>query len=391
MDISIYFEPIENLILNYSEEKHQQRLGEIIVCNQADKPFPSIENADIAIIGVEEDRNAIDNDGCRNAPDTIRHFLYKLFPSNHTPTIVDLGNIKKGHTINDTYFALCSAMVELIQNNVVPIIIGGSHDLTFAAYQAYEKLQQIINIATIDNCFDLGDADRELNSQSYLSQIILKQPNFLFNYTNIGYQTYFVNPESINLMKNLFFDTYRLGVVREDIEEIEPLIRNADMLSIDISSIRMSDAPGCKKATPNGFYGEEVCQIARYAGLSDKLSSIGFYEMNPSFDKQGQTAHLVAQMIWYFIEGFQNRKLEFPLKDISNFVKFTVNLESNPDGIVFYKSKISDRWWMEVNCDANIKQKYKRHFIIPCSYKDYQTACENDIPDRWWQAFQKLM
>jgi len=202
---------------------------------------------------VEEDRNAIDNDGCKNAPDAIRHFLYKLFPSNHTPTIVDLGNIKKGHTINDTYFALSSAMVELIQNNVVPIIIGGSHDLTFAAYQAYEKLQQIINIATVDNCFDLGDADRELNSQSYLSQIILKQPNFLFNYTNIGYQTYFVNPESINLMKNLFFDTYRLGVVREDIEEIEPLIRNADMLSIDISSIRMSDAPGCKKLRLMGF------------------------------------------------------------------------------------------------------------------------------------------
>jgi len=95
MDISIYFEPIENLILNYSEEKHQQHLGEIIVCNQADKPFPSIENADIAIIGVEEDRNAIDNDGCKNAPDAIRHFLYNFFHQITPQLLLILEILKK--------------------------------------------------------------------------------------------------------------------------------------------------------------------------------------------------------------------------------------------------------------------------------------------------------
>ena len=30
----------------------------------------------------------------------------------------------------------------------------------------------------------------------------------------------------------------------------------------------------------------------RYAGMSDKISSAGFFEMNPALDRNGQTAHL---------------------------------------------------------------------------------------------------
>ena len=111
--------------------------------------------------------------------------------------------------------------------------------------------------------------------------IILHQPNYLFNYTNIGYQTYFVDQDAVRLMKKMFFDTYRLGFVNRNIEEMEPMVRNADMLSFDISSIRQSDAPGCANATPNGFYGEQACQIMRFAGMSDKLTSLGIYEYDP--------------------------------------------------------------------------------------------------------------
>src|SRR6185295_17792470 len=111
----------------------------------------------------------------------------------------------------------------------------------------------------------------------------------------IGYQTYFVGNEQVELMNKLFFDAYRLGQVRKDMEEVEPIVRNADIVSFDITAVRNSDAPGNGKASPNGFYGEEACQIARYAGISDKLTSIGFYEINPDLDKNSQTSHLAAQ------------------------------------------------------------------------------------------------
>ncbi|MCK4288013.1 MAG: formimidoylglutamase [Bacteroidales bacterium] len=391
MDIEIYFKPIHLTGYEYAEKSHRRRLGDVVKSYNTASGFPDLDNIDIAIFGINEDRNAINNEGCANAPDNIRKKLYKLFEGGNKTKIADLGNIKKGNTINDTYFAVTSVVSELLKNDIIPVLIGGSHDLTYANYQAYESLEQVINIVAVDSVFDLGKSEEDFNSQSYLSKIILHQPNYLFNYTNIGYQTYLIDQEAIGLMKNLFFDIYRLGNVRANIEEVEPIVRNADLVTFDISAIRQSDAPANGNASPNGFYGEEVCQIARYAGMSDKLTSIGFYEVNPKLDRQEQTLHLVAQMIWYFIDGFYNRKHDFPLKEKENYIKYLVSIKDHKDEIVFYKSKKSDRWWMEIPIKTNMKPKYERHYLVPCSYQDYQTACKDDIPDRWWQAYQKLM
>ncbi|MEI7500596.1 MAG: formimidoylglutamase [Bacteroidota bacterium] len=392
MDISAFFEPLDPGEFPHSgETAGQARLGNVIGIYSDTSDFPDYTTYDIALIGVKDDRNAVENEGCGMAPDSIRKYLYRLNPGPHPVKLVDLGNIKRGFSVSDTYFALSSVVAEMISNNVLPVILGGSQDLTYANYQAYQSLGQIINIVAVDPMFDLGKSEQEMDAQSYLSNIILHQPNYLFNYANIGYQTYFVDQDALRLMKNLFFDAYRLGIVRESLEEVEPIVRNADMFSFDISAIRNSDAPGNGNATPNGFYGEEACQIVRYAGLSDKLTSIGFYEVNPKYDKTGQTAHLVAQMIWYFIDGFYNRAHDFPFKNEEDYLKYRVSISDHKEEIVFYKSKKTDRWWMEIPLPAEQRIKYERHYLVPCSYKDYQIACENDIPDRWWMVYQKLM
>lgn len=391
MDIAIYFEPVNLTEVKTNEEFKIKRIGDLIKIYSEERAFPDLEGTDIAIIGVKEDRRSNGNEGCMLAPDYIRKYFYSLFPVNDLIRIADLGNIKRGFEIEDTYFAVKTVIAELIQNKIVPIIIGGGQDLTFANYQAYESIGQIINIVQVDSCFDLGESEDENNSRSYLSKIITHQPNYLFNFTNLGYQSYFVDQDAVELMKNLFFDTYRLGMVRADMEEVEPIVRNADMLSFDISSIRQSDAPGNGNATPNGFYGEEACRIVRYAGMSDKLTSIGFYEINPKKDLNDQTSQLTAQMIWYFIEGFYNRKQDFPYKEKGDYIKYLVTMKKEAHEIVFYKSKKSDRWWMEVPCPLNLKVKYERHYLVPCSIRDYETACKDDVPDRWWQVYQKIM
>jgi len=391
MDISIYFEPIELPDFHFTDDSRSKRLGDIIRSFISIDDFPKLEDVDIALIGVKEDRKAINNKGCANAPDYVRNNLYELFKSNYNYRIADLGNIKQGHTIDDTYFALSSVVSELINKKIIPVIIGGSQDLTYANYRAYESLGKIINIAAVDSVFDLGNTEQDLTSHSYLSKIIMHQPNFLFNYTNIGYQSYFVDPDAAELMKNLYFDVYRLGKIRDNMNEVEPLVRNADLISIDVSAIRQSDAPGNGNSSPNGLYGEEMCLIARYAGLSDKLSSIGFYEVNPELDLNNQTSHLVAQMIWYFLDGFYNKKIDHPFTDQEDYIKYTVSIKDHKDHLVFYKSKSSERWWMDVPVKTNFKNIYDRHHLIPCSYSDYETACKDDIPDRWWQTYQKLM
>jgi arginase family enzyme len=392
MDIGTFLDPIDlREILTEKDIIGSSRLGNFISGFKAGDELADVVSYDLAIIGVTEDRGAVENVGCGQAPDQIRKYLYKLTAGSYPIRIIDLGNIKTGNSLKDTYFALSSVLSDLISNHVVPVILGGSQDLTFASYQAYQSLGQIINIVAVDPMFDLGNSEQELNSRSYLSSIILHQPNFLFNYTNIGYQTYFVEQEALKLMQNLFFDTYRLGVVRSDLAEVEPIVRNADMISFDISAIRHSDAPGNCNSSPHGFYGEEACQITRYAGMSDKLTSIGFFEMNPVIDPSGGTAHLVAQMIWYFIDGFYNRAHDFPFTIEDNYIKYRVSIRDHQEEIIFYKSKKTDRWWMEIQLPSDQKAKYERHYMIPCSYRDYQTACDNDIPDRWWMVYQKLM
>lgn len=391
MDISIYFEKIELAKILDTEQLSPKHLGSVIIKNTTETGFPDFTGMQLALLGITESRAAINNTNCAQAPDQIRSFLYLLFSPENDVNIIDLGNIKPGNSLNDTYFAVRDVVSTLLKNNIIPVILGGGQDLTYANYLAYESLGKIINIVSVDNGFDLGVPDQPINSKSYLNKIITHQPSFLFNYSNIGYQSYFVDSEAVELMKNLYFDVYRLGVVQSDLEEVEPMVRNADMISVDISCVRMSDAPGNGNASPNGFYGEELCQIMRYAGLSDKLSTIGIYEVNPALDRNGQTAHLAAQALWYFIDGFSIRKSDHPLKEKKHYLKYRVIIKSSQNEIVFYKSKKSDRWWMEVPCPAKLMQKYERHYLVPCSYEDYQTAMKDEIPDRWWQAYQKIM
>lgn len=391
MDIAIYFDPVSVPDFDFQQQQSSRLFGGRFRSYLEKGQFPDLQGVDLVILGVGEDRASVLNEGCANGADVVRKHLYSLHNGDFQPHVADLGNIRRGHHINDTFYALTAVVAQLIENNITPLILGGSQDLTYANYRAYESLGQVINILAADPMFDLGDSEEALNSRSYLNKIILHQPNFLFNYTNIGYQTYLVDPESVNLMKNLYFDVYRLGKIRENMQEVEPLTRNADLFTFDVSSIRQSDAPGCKTANPNGFFGEEACRIMRYAGMSDKLSSLGIYEYNPTCDPTGQTANLIAQMLWYFIEGYYHRKNDHPHRDKSDFVKYTVSIKDHKDQLVFYKSKKSDRWWMDVPVRKNLQNIYERHHLVPCSYQDYEIACKDDIPDRWWQAYQKLM
>ncbi len=388
MDISTYLEPVDVEKLRLSENTGRHRLSELVTIYSEQDVFPDIEGFNIAIIGVGDDRATL-NKGCDNAPDAVRSYFYKLFAHWKNVKIVDIGNVKKGHRIDDTYFALKEVISELLKSNIVSLVIGGGQDLTYANYLAYENIGRIINIAAIDPLFDLGHDEHELNSKSYLSHIILHQPNFLFNYTNIGYQTYFVDQDSLVLMKNLYFDTNRLGNVKADLEEVEPMVRDADIMSIDINSVRYSDAPASDK--PNGFNGEEMCRICRYAGMSDKLSSIGFYELNPALDENGVAAHLYAQMMWYFLDGLSNRRNDYPEIDNENYIKFNVQVDEFEDDLLFLKSKKTGRWWMIVSTNDVVSQKYKRQQYVPCSYDDYQAALNQELPDRWWKVQQKLM
>lgn len=348
-----------------------------------------LSGVQIAVIGVPESRNSLDNFSSSLAPDEIRRQFYKLYSWNLPAGIMDFGNLKIGERPDDTYTVLSEIAAYFIDLKIIPIVLGGSNDLAYACYRGYEKLERVVNIVSLDACFDLGDENSPIRSDAYLNKIILRQPNYLLNYANIGYQTYMNSPDSLELMGKLFFETYRVGMMRQNIEEVEPIVRNAEMLSFDISAVRRPDAPGNPHGSANGFYGEEICQIARYAGLSDHLSLFGIYEYDPTLDYNNQTSQLIGHMLWYFVEGVLNRQNDTTFKEKNNYIKHSVAVSDHTDELVFYCSKKTGRWWIVVpviNKNRDLDQTY----FLPCSVKDYQTACEDKIPERWWRTFQKL-
>lgn len=392
MDLSTYFEPVSLDDIQFMHDDFIPHIGDRIQTYTEEGGFPEIKKQHLALIGVCDDRGAVNNSGCADAANEVRKKLYNLSLPSYDLKLVDLGNIAMGDTVDDTYYALTNAVAALVHHNVAPIIIGGGNDLAYAIYKAYEQLGQIINICAVDPRFDLGPNEDALHSQSYLSKIIMSQPNFLFNFTNIGYQSYFVDKQYIKLMDDLHFDAYRLGMIQDDINESEPIVRNADFVCVDMGAVRQSDAPANGNPSPHGFYGEELCAISRFAGISDKLSCIGFFELNPRYDNNGQTAHLVAHAIWYFIDGYYGRKSDFPYKDKQNYRCYYVPMAGDNESIelVFYKSKKSNRWWMQIPCPEGQSDKYARHLLLPCSYHDYEMALNNEIPERWWTFFNRM-
>ena len=382
-----FLTPVKESVVAHLMLQPVLSLGKKITIYSEKEGFPDLENVQIAIFGVQEDRNSQDNFGCGENLDCIRTKLYELFPGDWQTNIVDLGNICKGNSVSDTYFSVSEIITFLLKKNIIPVIIGGGQDITYINYRAYDALEQTVNITAVDSRFDLGDLEDELTSQSYLSKIIMQQPNNLFNYCNVGYQTFFNAQEEIKLLDAFFFDAYRLGEAK-NLENIEPAFRDADIVSIDIGAVRQSEAPANNNASPNGFYGDEICAISRYAGISDKVSSFGIYEYNSKYDNHNQTAHLIAQMIWYFIEGVNSRVKDYPFTQKDDYQKFTV-LITDDDPLTFYKSHKTGRWWIEINILSD--NKYKRHALIPCTYQDYIAATKEIIPDKWYKAMRKLV
>ncbi len=363
-------------------------LGEFIQPYTNDE-FPELEKKGVAIFEVPEYRNHSEKITGHFKNDFRTH-LYNLYQGfNWEHSFYDLGTIQPGEKIEDTYHAINTVCQELIKKDIIPIVIGGTQDLTKAIYNAYEGLEQFVNLTTVDNKLDLGSVDKNLSHDGWLSHVVLHKPCYLFNYTNIGAQSHYIPNKTRDLFNALYFDVCRLGEVNESVRITEPFMRNTDVLSVDLESLRASDLQNNNYTAPNGLFANETCQLLRYAGISDKLSSIGIF--NYYSNGHHVTDELVAQLIWYFNEGYANRKGDFPLGSKKAYTKFWVYMEDLKEEILFYKSNQSNRWWIEVPYPDSKASKYMRHQMVPCSYETYKETMKGNIPNLWWKTYQKLV
>lgn len=381
-----FLSPVSDAVLAHNELLNQQALGQKIKIHTKRSGLPDLEDADIAILGVVETRNDIDYAGAELHFNNIRQVFYSLYPGNWKKKIVDLGDINQGETVEDTYFAVKTIITILLEKGIIPVLLGGSQDITYANYRAYDDFLPMVNMVNVDVKFDLGDSSKPIKNDSFVGKVILDQPYNLFNYATLGYQTYFNSQEEIDLMEKLYFEAYRLGEITGNLTLAEPVMRDANIVTLDLKSIKASDVGNNQKFSPNGISGKDICAIARYAGISDKVTSFGIYEYKPS--KQDETtAMLISQIIWYFIEGVNLRVKDDDFLVTNNYQKFITLADSQE--LVFYKSNKTDRWWIEIPFLKDVNNKLKRHTLLPCTHQDYIDASNGIIPERWYKAFQK--
>ncbi len=384
MDLNHYFDvvKVDNIKRDYLSHKNQ--LIAEVTLNQEIGSIKSIGDFDVAIIGVAV--NGQQENDQLNGLKNVRSNLYSLSNLDRSIKIIDLGNLKNGKTYNDTIIGLRDVIVELITSNVLPILIGSSDIILYANYLAYKTIGEKINIVSIDNKINITN-NVEDDYKSPLWRILVEENDALFTYTNIGYQSHYASTNITKYLTDHLHNAYRLGHVKTNLKDVEPVLRDAQLIGLNISSVKQSEAFGQLYASPNGFYGDEICQLARYSGISDKVSSFGVYDYYPLHDINSQTASLISQIVWYFLSGFIYRSFEHPIDENKNFKKFIVNLDTLEYELVFYKSEKTDKWWMEV---PSFKNKSEKKLLISCNYNDYNNSCNGEVPERWVKVFQKI-
>ena len=371
--ITDFLEPVDTGIISDDEGYKDGQCGKTMLIYE--KQMPDLSDTDIIIVGCPEYRGKQAGKKPVKGPDRIRKELYAMYYWHPDIRIADIGNVKSGSALSDTYAALKTVVGECISAGKTVIILGGSHDLTLAQYNAYADNKTIIEAVCIDALIDI-DIDSRRRNDNFLMEMLTGEPNFIRHYNHIAFQSYYVHPHMLQTMDKLRFDCFRVGHVKESLEEMEPVIRNSQLFSFDISAIANSYAPA-NRVSPNGLNGEEACVLMRYAGMSPNTNSIGIYGYDESLDRDGLTAKQISQMIWYVIDGRSRGRREAKLGEAGSFNEFYLAFAEVQT--TFLQSKKTGRWWMQLP-DKN---------FIACSHKDYLLASSNEIPERWLRAQER--
>ncbi len=355
-----------------------------LVCTDTNEP---IEEAKLVLVGCPEYRRAgISHHNYE--PDLIRKKLFRLYPQYFEGKIQDLGNILPGATIQDTDYAIKQVLSEAKSWGKPVVFLGGSSDLILPILEVQEKFEQYYTALSVDYRIDFDPVAEETDHKNYLYPFFTSSPKFIFQYLHLGLQSYLQNQEILKFFSSVNYDATRLGKLRGDIKVTEPVFRQADLAFLDFSALKYAEAGATLDKNPNGFYAEEFCQMARYAGFSEYLNFFGLFgfDFDPLSANSDVTAGLAAEVLWCFMEGLSHRRVELPLGQDKRYKRYTVFMEDFNREIVFYKSVLSGRWWIEApEVEVGNSMRNRLNFI-PCGEEDYQTAASDKIPEAWWTS-----
>lgn len=339
---------LQNWIRPLSEDEYSKfRVGEGKLFEEISffSPEDSIGQHSIALLGINDVGSL-----------KIRKQIYQFGPLSHHIDIIDLGMAR-----NQSEDFLTGILRELSQSKITAIIFGMQGSMLNAQILGTGKTRDPRSLAVVD----IAPGDTLITEKN------LRKTDRI---TLIGTQKHIFSPQ--RWIDHPGIETIRMGILKEDILESEPALRDANAVSFSIQSVNKREAPAQRNISNTKLTAYDACQLMHFLGFNQHLNSLAFTHYVPELDIQDITAHLIAQMIWYYLDARSMRTNDLP-GEKDSVREFSVVLEEFGFNISFVKSKVSGKWWIRTE-----DGKY-----VSCSEKDFQLARSNTLSARVFQLF----
>ena len=223
--------------------------------------------------------------------------------------IVDIGDIDILPSRGDLSMEKLSKVINLLSvENLMPIVLGGDHTITYPVVRA---LNNPIHVIQLDAHIDYSE---EIEGMSYINSTSFRLLHKLSNVkslTQIGIRSMRDERQNVIDAKKNGSKIITMPEVRKKGPEnlIEHLPSGEDCyVSIDVDAYDMSMVPGCVSAEPGGFQFDELKKLLRTIAIEMNVVGFDFVEVNPSLDvRTGSTSYLGALTVAMFL-GFIDAK-----------------------------------------------------------------------------------
>src|SRR5699024_10738776 len=223
---------------------------------------------------------------------------------------IDAGNITVSGELEADQQRLGEVVAEYLKKDIIPIILGGGHGTAFGHFLGYAKADLKTSIFNLDAHTDVRPLKNgKSHSGSPFRQALEHKSGCCKQYSVAGLQ-----PHSVADAHLEFIEYYNGNAVfkdKTDIEAIKKLLNGTNdrcMVTFDMDAVAQAFAPGVSAPCTNGLQPALWLQTAYQAGKNKTVTSFDLAEVNPKFDRDGQTARLAAVTIWSFMKGIADRE-----------------------------------------------------------------------------------
>ncbi|AMA74360.1 MULTISPECIES: agmatinase [Aneurinibacillus] len=274
------------------------------------------ENAKVAILGMPFDTAASFRVGARFAPQAIRQASMTLFPYHPVNDVypfedtnaIDIGDVPViPHNIHRSYELIEETVLNLMNEEIVPIGLGGDHSVTLASLRAAAKVYGPVALIHFDSHTDTWDTyydEKYWHGSTFIRayEEKLLQSDKVFQ---IGIRGTLNHPGDVQASVDLGYNVIttqelRKRGVEDVVQQVKETIGNTPcFLSFDIDFVDPSCAPGTGTLEVGGFNSLETLEMIRsFTGFN----YVGFdlVEVLPPYDPTQITSLLAATLVHDF-------------------------------------------------------------------------------------------